>query len=231
MFHQNYDYISTLPPALLQKSLFAYTRATKAMIPGGRPDFVDYLSDYDYSQPGETQKTKICKAIAGVMSFQNRSKLFSADARFYQLHNNNGVELPSLNEFIGFGYLNQVGEQMIASVRDAYLAYKNDLMSKGKEALWNNARYIDIATKIYFFFIRFPSTTALNAEERLEVLSAALHKNFFSGILDYAKARQCFDVSSINMTAQEVLLYCKRIELTEEQVVSALMRGDVGDDT
>lgn len=208
-----------LPVSLLNGTIFGYARATKALIPGGRPDFVDVLSGFDYDAPqdAETEKAQAFLAYA----LMNREFLQAKEAEFLRLHAANGLLLPSMDKYFEETYLDKATDDAIENVTQRYEEYKAVVLENEKEYIWDEAHRIDLAQQIMYFFDSLEQVVKsgiLSEEEFVTVVSSAQSEEFFDRILEFAIESESFDVSNVRTTADEVVAYCKTIEVTPDQL-------------
>ena len=203
-----------LPVSLLSKVLFGYTRATKALIPNGKPDFIDVLTGFDYS--GDKDK-EIEKADAFlVYALTNREFLQTKVEEFLAIHANNDVSLQSLNDYFTDVYLDSAIDAAVENVEGGYEEYKTSVLENEKEYIWDECHSIDIAQQIMYLFEHLEGAVdcgIMSEDEFATVLSAAQNESFFTRLFEYAVKLERFDVTNIQTTADEVIGYCQMVEV------------------
>lgn len=212
---------ANLPVSLLQRLILDYTRETKSAIPDGRPDFVDVLSGLDAgkSRGEEAQQAEIHITYALI----NRAFLASRESRFLQFHAENGIVLPSLDEYFSNTFWDKVTDEAIENVAEGFNEYKDRMFAREKQGLWDEAHYIDIAQQIMHFFECLESSVHLSDDERVVVVSSALSQEFFKNIFELAGQSGDFNVANLQTTTDEVVAFCSSKEVTVEQLLTTFI--------
>jgi len=211
--------VINLPATLLSKVLFGYTRATKSLIPGKKPDFLDVLTGFDYNGPKDEETAKVDAFL--IYALANREFLQAKEKEFLALHAKNEVSLQGLNDYFADVYLDSAIDTAIENVENGYEEYKARVLENEKEFIWDEAHSIDIAQSIMYLFENLEGVAdsgIVSEEEFAAILSGAQNENFFTRLFEYAVKLEKFDVTNTQTTADEVIEYCKMVEVTTDDL-------------
>lgn len=176
--------ISKIPSlSLLAKLLQSYSKAVCETVPRETPSLLAFFMDSEW--------------------------LESRIAQYEQLLQDQGIEVPSLNEFCDNTFLSEAVQQASDKVTDDFLKYKEQMISQGPEKVFESSYYNDIAANIAYYFEALEDQTyLLDEKSMMRILDCSLRDGFFERIMDYASDRDSFNVGSLSDTGDEIEAYC-----------------------